>query len=78
MKGAEILNKEQKEKVKINLLSKLDEINKELDNIRNCSALTEGFGTMRLAKKQRKAEELSKQKFAIIQILFDDFGIEII
>ena len=67
MKGAGILNETQKEKVKNHLLSKLDKINKELENIRGCSALKDGFGTMRLAKKQRKLEELSKEKFAITE-----------
>lgn len=77
MKGTEILDETQKEKIKKHLLSRFEKINEELASIRQCSALKDGFGTMRLAKKQRKVEELSKQKFAITQILFDDFGIEI-
>ena len=77
MKGTEILNDTQKDKVKNHLLSKLDKINKELEPLRDCSSLKDGWGTSKLAKKQRKAEELSKEKFAIIKILFDDFGIEV-
>ena len=77
MNGVEILNIAQKDKVKNHLLSKLEKINKELEGIRDCSALKDGFGTMRLAKKQRKVEELSKEKFAITETLFDDFGIEV-
>ena len=77
MNGVEILNIAQKDKVKNHLLSKLEKINKELEGIRDCSSLKDGFGTMRLAKKQRKVEELSKEKFAITETLFDDFGIEV-
>lgn len=54
MKGADILNDTQKKKVKNHLLSKLEKINKELESLRDYSALKNGFGTMRLAKKQRK------------------------
>lgn len=76
MKGTEILNDTQKEKVKNYLISELNKINSQLESLRDCSSLKEGFGTMRLAKKQRKVEELCKKKFAITQTLFDDFDIE--
>ena len=77
MKGTELLNDAQKLKIKNHLLSKLDKINKELEPLRDCSSLKDGWGSSKLAKKQRKVEELSKEKFTISETLFDDFGIEI-
>ena len=50
----------------IKLLQKrLNKIEKELEKVRGASPLSDGWQTQRLAKKQRKWDELSKEKFEL-------------
>jgi predicted secreted hydrolase len=51
------------------LLKKLSKIEKELEKVRGASPLSDGWQTQKLAKKQRKWDELSKEKFEIINKL---------
>ena len=51
------------------LLKKLNKIEKELEKVRGASPLSDGWQTQRLANKQRKWDELSKEKFEIIKKL---------
>jgi len=48
------------------LLSRLNKIELQLERVRGVSPLTDGWQTQRLAKKQRKWDELSKEKFNIL------------
>jgi predicted secreted hydrolase len=50
-------------------LKKLSKIEKELEKVRGASPLSDGWQTQKLAKKQRKWDELSKEKFEIINKL---------
>ena len=70
------LTEESKIKIVNSLIEKYNRIDKELEKYRDCSALKDGWQTSTLAKKQRKAEELSKEKIIIRNILFDDWNIE--
>lgn len=51
------------------LLRKLSKIEKELEKVRGVSPLSDGWQTQKLANKQRKWDELSKEKFEIIKKL---------
>lgn len=51
------------------LLKKLNKVEKELEKVRGASPLSEGWQTQRLAKKQRKWDELSKEKYEILKKL---------
>jgi len=53
------------------LQKKLNNTEKELEKVRGCSPLTDGWQTGRLAKKQRKWDELAKQKMNLIQRIED-------
>lgn len=59
------------------LLLRYELKNLELEKYRDCSALKDGWQSSHLAKKQRKAEELSKEITIIRNILFDDWNVEI-
>lgn len=59
------------------LLLRYELKNLELEKYRDCSSLKDGWQTSSLAKKQRKAEELSKEITIIRNILFDDWNVEI-
>jgi hypothetical protein len=48
------------------LLKKLNKIEKELQKVRGASPLSDGWQTQRLAKKQRKWDELAKEKINIL------------
>lgn len=48
------------------LLKKLNKIEKELEKVRGASPLSDGWQTQRLAKKQRKWDELAKEKINIL------------
>lgn len=51
------------------LKERLIKLEKELEKVRGCSPLTHGWQTQKLAKAQRKWDELSKIKmFLILQI----------
>lgn len=71
------LSKESKIRIVRQLLSKYESKNNELSKYRDCSSLKDGWQTSQLAKKQRKADELSKEITIIRNILFDDWNIEI-
>jgi predicted secreted hydrolase len=47
-------------------LKKLNKIEKELEKVRGASPLSDGWQTQRLAKKQRKWDELAKEKINIL------------
>ena len=57
------------------LLKKLNKIEKQLEKVRGASPLLDGWQTQKLANKQRKWDELSKEKFEIIKKL-NDLGYE--
>ena len=71
------LTDESKLKIVNSFIKNYNRINKELEKYRDCSALKDGWQKSSLAKKQRKAEVLSKEKTIIRNILFDDWNIEI-
>lgn len=48
------------------LLKKLNRIEKQLEKVRGASPLSDGWQTQRLAKKQRKWDELGKEKLEIL------------
>jgi len=51
------------------LKKQLEKVEKQLEKVRGASPLTDGWQTQRLANKQRKWDELSKEKFEIINEL---------
>ena len=51
------------------LLKKLSKIEKELEKVRGSSPLSDGWQTQRLAKKQRKWDELGKEKHELLKQL---------
>lgn len=51
------------------LSQRLEKIEKELEKVRGCSPLTDGFGTMRYAKKSRKWDQLAKEKMRILKMI---------
>lgn len=51
------------------LLRRLEKIEKELEKVRGCSPLTDGFGTMRYARKSRKWDKLAKEKMRILKLI---------
>jgi hypothetical protein len=56
----------------IKLLQKrLNKIEKELEKVRGASPLSDGWQTQILAKKQRKWDELAKEKFEISLKIID-------
>jgi predicted secreted hydrolase len=48
------------------LLKKLSKIEKELEKVRGVSPLSDGWQTQRLAKKQRKWDELGQEKMKVL------------
>ena len=48
------------------LLKKLNKIEKELEKVRGASPLSDGWQTQRLAKKQRKWDELGQEKMKVL------------
>ena len=71
------LTDESKLKIVNSFIENYNRINKELEKYRDCSALKDGWQTSNLAKKQRKADILSQEKFNIRNILLSDWNIEI-
>lgn len=53
------------------LRKRLAKIENELEKVRGCSPLTHGWQTQRLAKAQRKWDELAKQKQFILQEIYN-------
>ena len=47
------------------LKNKLNKVEKELEKVRGCNPLDDGWQTMRLAKKQRKWDILAQEKMEI-------------
>ena len=48
------------------LSQRLEKIEKQLEKVRGCSPLTHGWQTQKLAKAQRKWDELAKEKQRIL------------
>ena len=48
------------------LLKKLNKIEKQLEKVRGASPLSDGWQTQRLAKKQRKWDELAQEKMKVL------------
>lgn len=71
------LTEESKVRIVENLINRYNKKNEELSKYRDCSSLSDGWQTSTLAKKQRKADELSKEITIIRNILYDDFNIEL-
>jgi len=71
------MTEESKIRIVKNLLDRYERKNKELKKYRDCSSLKDGWQTSVLAKKQKKAEELSKEISIIRYVLFNDWNIEI-
>jgi hypothetical protein len=49
------------------LESKLEKVEKELEKVRGCSPLTEGWQTQRYAKKSRKWDVLAQERMSLIE-----------
>lgn len=60
------------------LLKRINTIEKELSKVRGASALTEGWQSSNLAKKQRKWDELAKEKIKLKYELECNLGYEFI
>lgn len=58
------------------LLKRLNKIEKELEKVRGASPLSDGWQTQRLAKKQRKWDELAKEKMQVLMQL-NELGYEL-
>jgi len=58
------------------LLKKLNRIEKQLEKVRGVSPLSDGWQTQRLAKKQRKWDELGKEKLQVL-IQLNELGYEL-
>ena len=50
---------------------KLEKIEKELEKVRGCSPLTDGWQTQRYAKKSRKWDMLAQEKMILINKIED-------
>jgi len=48
------------------LLQRLNSVEKELEKVRGCSPLTDGFGTKRYARKSRAWDVLAKKRMDIL------------
>jgi len=71
------LSEESQIKIATQLVERYHRKNEELEKYRDCSSLKDGWQTSVLAKKQRKADELSKEITIIRNVLYDDWNIEI-
>lgn len=49
------------------LKNKLEKVEKELEKVRGCSPLTDGWQTQKLAKKSKKWDVFAQEKMLIIQ-----------
>tara|TARA_R110000782_G_scaffold221281_1_gene308477 strand:- start:193 stop:390 length:198 start_codon:yes stop_codon:yes gene_type:complete len=63
-------------KTKEELLKRLVKIEVELEKVRGCSPLTDGWQTMRFAKKDRKWDLLGFEKMSIKKQLDEEYGYE--
>lgn len=53
------------------LKSKLEKVEKELEKVRGCSPLTDGWQTQRYAKKSRKWDMLAQERMNLINQIDD-------
>ena len=53
------------------LNTKLQKVEKELEKVRGCSPLTDGWQTQRYAKKSRKWDILAQEKMKLINEIDD-------
>jgi len=53
------------------LKNKLEKVEKELEKVRGCSPLTDGWQTQRYAKKSRKWDILAQERMNIINEIDD-------
>ena len=53
------------------LKSKLQKVEKELEKVRGCSPLTDGWQTQRYAKKSRKWDILAQERMKLINEIDD-------
>lgn len=53
------------------LRTKLQKVEKELEKVRGCSPLTDGWQTQRYAKKSRKWDMLAQERMNIINQIED-------
>lgn len=53
------------------LKAKLQKVEKELDKVRGCSPLTDGWQTQRYAKKSRKWDILAQERMKLINEIED-------
>lgn len=53
------------------LKSRLEKVEKELEKVRGCSPLTDGWQTQRYAKKSRKWDVLAQERMSIINQIDD-------
>lgn len=53
------------------LKSKLEKVEKELEKVRGCSPLTDGWQTQRYAKKSRKWDVLAQERMSLINQIDD-------
>lgn len=58
------------------LLKKLNRLEKQLKKVRGASPLSDGWQTQKLAKKQRKWDELGKEKLQVL-IQLNELGYEL-
>lgn len=49
------------------LKNNLEKVEKELEKVRGCSPLTDGWQTQRYSKKSRKWDVLAQEKMRLIQ-----------
>lgn len=54
------------------LSQRLEKIEKQLQKVRGCSPLTHGWQTQKLAKAQRKWDELAKEKQRILRLIEEE------
>jgi len=53
------------------LRNKLQKVEKELEKVRGCNPLTDGWQTQRYAKKSRKWDMLAKERMSLINEIYD-------
>lgn len=53
------------------LKAKLEKVEKELEKVRGCSPLTDGWQTQRYAKKSRKWDVLAQERMKLINEIDD-------
>lgn len=53
------------------LKNKLERVEKELEKVRGCSPLTDGWQTQRYAKKSRKWDILAQERMSLINQISD-------